>query len=46
LLRYVACSRRSLGHAVVFGHVAAMTPMSHWAMCTSSGFPIDQKQGC
>ncbi len=46
LLRYVACSRRSLGHVVALGHVDAMMPMSHWAMRTSSGSPIDQEQGC
>jgi hypothetical protein len=43
LLRYVVCSRRSLGYVVALGHVDAMAPMSHWAMRTSSGFPIDQK---
>ena len=31
---------------VVLSHVAAMTPMSHWAVHTSSGLPIYQKQGC
>ena len=46
LLRYVACSRRSSGYAVASGHVDAMTPISHWAMRTSSSFPIDQEQGC
>jgi hypothetical protein len=46
LLRYIACSRRSLGHAVALGHVDAMMPMSHWAMRTSLGFPVGQEQGC
>jgi tetratricopeptide repeat protein len=31
---------------VVLSHVAAMTPMSHWAVHTGSGLPIYQKQGC
>jgi hypothetical protein len=35
-----------VGYAVVLGHVAAMTPMSHWAMRASSGFLIDQNQDC
>ena len=46
LLRCVACSWRSLGHTGAVGHIDAMMPMSHWAMRTSSGFPIDQEQGC
>lgn len=37
LLRYVAWSRRSLGHEV------AMTLVSHWAVRTNSGFLIDQE---
>jgi hypothetical protein len=35
-LRYVVCSRRLLGQAVVWGHVDVMTPMSHWPIRTSS----------
>lgn len=28
------------GHTVTWGHIGAIAPMSHWAMRTSSGFPI------